>query len=551
MLRDVFYYKTKPNVHPREKFAVSLDDARQQCSTEHFWIINESCDYQNFDWDWDFEFLPDEDVWTESHNNVWPSQHQKDSGTWLCPKEKSDIIVYRADVDAVNRKNKKTSHWVMLDLIDESKFDFSWHPDPVSPPYIYKWGCKFFSAQLKHVLEYHVPGATQVKYMDQVVELAPELDKWVISQPIDTAKFDLSWRPNPNDPPYIYVWGNKYIDGKLKSTIEYHATGAVDRKYIPNLVEVLPEWDKWDIVVPVDKSSFDFTWRPDPREPNLIYVFGNKQHEGNIMPTIEYRMPGATERKYLDIQKAKLAPQPKRFEHLENSYGIDYSWVPDPTSPPYIYAWGNQWNKAADKISIQYVVEGATEYMYMDACATRKPCLENWSIPEGIDYKNFDYSWEPSPADPAFIYEFGTQWQKTGGPRYHVEGATEVKYMDIQKVKKLVDMTNWTIPNNIDVKDFDFSWHPDATSPPYIYNFPTQWALSGGPVYTVPGATEAKYAEDQSAKALPDRTNWEIPEYIDDTTFDFSWHPYVEDQPYVYQFGTQWQKTGGIRYITP
>ena len=44
MLRDVFYYGNKPNVHPRERFADSLEDAREKCTTEHFWIINEFCD---------------------------------------------------------------------------------------------------------------------------------------------------------------------------------------------------------------------------------------------------------------------------------------------------------------------------------------------------------------------------------------------------------------------------------------------------------------------------------------------------------------------------
>ena len=81
MLRDVFYYGEKPNVHPRERHAESLAHAREMCTTSHFWIINEHCDYKNFDWDWDFDFLPDEDVWAEDHNNVWPSTYQKDSGT--------------------------------------------------------------------------------------------------------------------------------------------------------------------------------------------------------------------------------------------------------------------------------------------------------------------------------------------------------------------------------------------------------------------------------------------------------------------------------------
>ena len=196
------------------------------------------------DRDFDFEFLADEDVWAEDHNNVWPSQHQKDSGTWLCPKEYSDLIIYRADVEPVRRKNVKTDIWVELDTIDQTKFDFSWHPDPTDPPYIYKWGSKFAPVQLKTVLEYHTPDATQVKYMDSIVELLPN-DYWVEVQKIDKDYFDMSWRPDPMDPPFIYIWGNKYIDGKLRSTLEYHVPGATDKKYMPELLRVLPEWDKW------------------------------------------------------------------------------------------------------------------------------------------------------------------------------------------------------------------------------------------------------------------------------------------------------------------
>ena len=125
MLRDVFYYGKKPNVHPREKFAKNLADARNQAITEHFWIISEYCDYTEFDWDFDFEFLPDEDVWAQDHNNVWPSKHQKDSGTWLCSKKQSDIIIYRNDVDPLGRKNEINEHWVILKDIDIDSFDFS------------------------------------------------------------------------------------------------------------------------------------------------------------------------------------------------------------------------------------------------------------------------------------------------------------------------------------------------------------------------------------------------------------------------------------------
>jgi hypothetical protein len=178
--------------------------------------------------------------------------------------------------------------------------------------------------------------------------------------------------------------------------------------------------------------------------------------------------------------------------------------------------------------------------------------MENWVTPDNVDQDSFDYSWEPNPKEPAMIHEFATQWQKTGGPCYIVEGATSKKYEDVIKAKVLPTKENWKTPQNILCDSFDFSWHPDATSPPYIYHFATQWALSGGPIYMTPGAEEVKYIDDQTAKALPCKDNWEYdPKLIDENEFDFSWHPYVEDQPYIYQFGTQWQKTGGPRYITP
>ena len=495
MLRDVFYYGNKPNVHPREKFAASLEDARQQCTTEHFWIINEFCDYQGFDWDFDYEFLPNEDVWAEEHNNVWPSQHQKDSGTWLCPSNYSEVIIYRADVEPIKRKSIRNKNWVLLDLIDEIKFDFSWHPDPTDPPYIYKWGCKYFPVELQACLEYHVPNATNVKYMYSIVELLPQLERWKEIQPVDKTRFDLSWRPSPLDPPMNYVWGNKYIDGTLRSTLEYHMPNATEIKYMPDLLPILPEWDKWVEVQAVDKTKFDFTWRPDPREPAYIYTWGNKYIDGELIPTLEYYCEDAIERKY----------------------------------------------------------------MSNDVCVL--PEFNKWVIPSNIDDSSFDYTWRPDPREPDFIYQFGTQWQKTGGPRYVVDGATEIKYVDIQKAKRLPNKNNFNILDNNVIADFDYSWHHDETDEPYIYVFgnnqysaevmPTIEYIPINAIKLASGKPigQLKYVTDIVATLGENKTNWIIPDNVDTTGFDFSWVPNPHDGGYIYQFGTQWQKTGGPKYI--
>jgi len=497
MLRDVFYYGEKPNVHPREKFAIDFADARRQCTTEHFWIINEYCDYTNFDWDFDFDFLPDEEVWTGSHNNVWPSQFQKDSGTWLCPEEHSDTLIYRADVAPVVRKNIKNDNWVLLDNINENKFHFGWHPDPHDPPYIYKWGSNLYPVEIKAYLEYHVKGATQVKYMTEVVELLPEWDKWVEVQHVDKELFDFSWRPDPREPAYIYTWGNKYIDATLKPTLEYHCEGATQRKYMDNNVAVLPEWDKWIIPETIDKSSFDFSWKPDP------------------------------------------------------------------TSPPYIYQFDTTYNRANGP---KYIVEGATDIKYMDQPVAKvKPNMTHWTVPTGLDTTNFDFSWHPDVNDEPLIYQFGTQWQKTNGPVYTTPGSTtetNIKYMDLFTATRLADKTNWIIPAGFDETKFDFSWHPDSTSPPYIYQFGTLLEdvhLQDGPKYVTPGNDgqvvllenvilsnqKIQYPQyyiettlDRLIEQHKDEIFWALRKNIDYSKFDFDWKPTKEQAFNINTFGS-------------
>lgn len=488
MLRDVFYYGLKPNVHPREKPAINLEDARQQSTTEHFWIINEFCDYSNFDWDFDFDFLPDNEVWTQDHINVWPSQHCKDSDTWLCPKTFSDTFIYRENVDVIKRKSIRTDNWVINEKINEQLFDFSWHPDPTSPAYIYKWGCRFYPSTYKAVIEYHVKGATNVKHMDKMVEL-------------------------------------------------------------------LPDWEKWHILHDIDKNSFDFTWRPDPSSPPYIYVWGNQHYSGEIMPTVEYHVDGALERKYIDkIWHAKLLPQPNKFEVYEALVDFDYTWVPDPTSPPYIYIWGNQWNKPEDKASVIFRVDGATEYKYIDKHVTRLTDKSNWIIPNKIDDAGFDYSWEPNPNDPPYIYVFGTQHQKTGGPKYVVDKATEFKYMSFMQVKNLPDINKFTAIPDIDVIQFDYSWHPDENEQPYIYVFGNEHydaEIMPTLKYVVDGATDIKYINTVKAKIAIKSERWKANDNIDLRKFNFDWIPNPKDPLYIYEFGTQHQKTGGPRYIVP
>jgi hypothetical protein len=178
--------------------------------------------------------------------------------------------------------------------------------------------------------------------------------------------------------------------------------------------------------------------------------------------------------------------------------------------------------------------------------------VDYWEIPNNIDTSTFDFDWRPHPWEPPYIHQFGTKYRRMDGPRLVVYGATEIKYETEQIADKLVDDTfEWEIPQNIDRDSFDFTWLPDMFDEPFTHQFPSQHQHDGGPRLIVNGATKIKYENCQVAKAIPIMSNWEIPPNINCDKFDFSWHPQKTERPYVYQFGTQHQRTGGPRYIQP
>ena len=575
--------------------------------------------------------------------------------------------------------------WVKIQEIDQNKFDLTWRPDPREPPFIYVWGNKFNPVELETALEYHCPGATEIKYMTDVVEVLPETDRWSEVQPVDKSSFDFTWRPDPREPPYIYQFGTQHqktggprytvpgaTDVKYIATLKavalpdktnwtipdnidvtafdfswhpddtssenyiycfstqwalsggprYSEPGALQKKYIETITSIaLPSKENWEIpdnidadtfdfswhpyteddpyiyqfgtqhqktggpryitpgvdensaikyidtriikatAVPQNKSpnwvliddmivqDFDFSWHPDDTDDAYIHVFGNQWNPAEVEPTIEYHVQGSTQRKYVNSQIVVLKGDPERFTNTEFIIEFDYSWRPNPKDTEYIHQFGTQWGISGGP---RLAAADATEIKYVEYPVSKiKVNKANWVIPSNISTSDFDFSWHPHVEDKPYIYQFGTQWAKTGGPAYIVPGATEVKYIDILKAEMLPNISLWVVPSNLAKDSFDFSWHPDSTDAPFIYQFSTQWALSGGPKLIVGNATEVKYVEYPISRVIPSKEHWTIPDSIDADSFDFSWHPYVEDQPYIYQFGTQWQKTGGPVYNTP
>jgi hypothetical protein len=527
---DVFYSGIKPNLFPHEREAKDIDQARELSTTRYFWWVSYLSNYT------DFDFLFEPVPWESQYTHTWPSQHHDYSGTFLVPK--TGAIEYKFHNDIIPNK-EDLKNYTHLDNID---FDYTWHPHPMDPPYIYVFGNQWYPANIMSTVEYHVVGATERKFMTAPRAQLRErhTNHW---HTLHDCEFDYSWVPDPGDPPYIYVFGNQWWPATKMPTVEYHVPGATERKYMPypraQLLENRLPWS-----VPKGIESFDYSWVPDPGDPPLIYQFGTQwQKTGGP----RYVVPGAIEIKYVPIPRAITNLVDMTNWLIPNDVtDFDYTWHPDDRDPPYIYQFGTQHQQTGGP---KYRVPGATEVKYVPTPRARRTAVDDrWTIPENTNQEAFDWTWHPDDRDPPYCYQFGTQWNRAGGPEYTVPGATEVKYVTAQVARMLPTDRNWKIPAGIDINSFDFSWTPDTTEQPYIYQFGTQWQKTGGPRYIEPGATEVKYIIEPRAIKTATDDCWVIPEGANVDTFDWTWHPDATEQPYIYQFGTQHQRTGGPKY---
>jgi hypothetical protein len=174
-----------------------------------------------------------------------------------------------------------------------------------------------------------------------------------------------------------------------------------------------------------------------------------------------------------------------------------------------------------------------------------------WIVTYLADYSGWDWLWEPVPWQSHQQHAWASQWQKDSGtylvPKH---GGADVNYHAAPIITRLPAEGNWTMPHR-SIEAWDTSWHPDPTEPPMVYQFGTQHQKSGGPVYTVPGGQDIKYVTAPRATVTSRDDCWLVPPGVDVNSFDWTWHPDTTEQPYIYEFGTQHQRTGGPKYVVP
>ena len=377
---DVFYSGIKPNLFVHEQAVDSIEQAQELSKTRYFWWINYLSDYSNFDFS--FEPVP----WEAQYTHTWPSQHFEYSGTFLVPK--LGPIEYKFHQEVIPNKELKKNY---IELTNNIDFDFTWHPHPFDPPFIYVFGNQWYPANKMPTVEYHVPGAIERKYMIRPqAQLQEQHNKqWHI---LIDCEFDYSWVPDPDDPPYIYVFGNQWHRAEVMPTVEYHVDGATERKFMPYpRAKLLANRTLWSVPNGIDESEIDFSWVPDPGSPAYIYQFAT-QHQRTGGP--KYCMPGAVDVKYIDqikVRTDRVATALYEIDHLDGNSGQ----IPNTTKQVrYFDNYLDTLKRIANGVSDEH------EFI--------------WICSSVCDYTNFDFTWHPEQWQATMLHVFPSEGEKFG-----------------------------------------------------------------------------------------------------------------------------------------
>jgi len=241
---DVFYYGLKPNLFAHEQPADSLEDAADKSRTRFYWYVNGSNDYTGFD----FNFVPP--PWEETHVHVFPSQWQRNGGVYLANKDTAHLRQWNFHDSPEVKRLVDMSKWIIPANIDDTEFDYSWHPDEIELDYEYHFPTEWQgeggpiyrgTAGVKYQCSQSVrTGTTQIFYMDFLNKESQEQFKRL--QEI-------------------------YTDIKLTRYVDSHLNVF---KRIVNLATTEFVWITSSFC---DYTKFDFTWHPAAAQREMIHVF--------------------------------------------------------------------------------------------------------------------------------------------------------------------------------------------------------------------------------------------------------------------------------------
>jgi hypothetical protein len=244
---DIFYSGPKPNLFVHEQPARDIAHARSLSRTRFFWWVNYLTDYTGFD------FLFEPVPWQSSYQHAWPSQWQRDSGTYLVPVAGTDQIYYNTDQTLTRLSTR--DNWIVPDTCDTDTFDFSWHPDYSEPDYRYQFGTQHQRTGGPQYIK-NKDNTAGIKFVDQIQA---------------SAKSDTT--------PIVEIDHLDNNAGQIKDTVR---TVRYFDNYLDTLTRIANTTDHeyvWICSSVCDYSAFDFSWHPEQWQATMLHIFASDNNK--------------------------------------------------------------------------------------------------------------------------------------------------------------------------------------------------------------------------------------------------------------------------------
>jgi hypothetical protein len=240
---DIFYSGPKPNLFAHEQPARDIEHAKQLSRTRLFWWVNYLTDYTGFD------FLFEPVPWQAAYTHAWPSQWQRDAGTYLVPVAGNSQVYYNTNITLTRLSTQ--DNWSIPATCDTDKFDFSWHPDYTEPDYIYQFGTQHQRTGGPQYVR-NKDNNAGIKFVDQIKA---------------NVKSDTT--------PIIEINHLDNNTGQIKDTIKI--VRYFDN-YLDTLTRIANTTDHeyvWICSSICDYTNFDFSWHPDQWQATMLHVFAS------------------------------------------------------------------------------------------------------------------------------------------------------------------------------------------------------------------------------------------------------------------------------------
>ena len=370
-----------------------MEDAAHKSRTRLYWYIYGGNDYTNFDFDW--RPAP----WDQDFIHVFPSQWQRDGGVYLINPQTVHARQWKFQTGQCISRNPCREHWTVPDNIDETSVDFSWHPDPLDPPYIYHFPSEW---QASSGLMYSVPGATEVRFEDTMPgeSLTKVLDIFFVDHHNNqsAARWERLFARYPHAQKIRFA--NSQLD-----TIRRCCNRSSTNRF-------------WVVSSECVYDDFDFAWHPESWQRSMTHVFGS-----------QWQKWSAT---FL-INRAEFERHSSWARSLEEFPNLNFVQdqpvvIPNDLYDIYYVDHGNTESQSQLKrLREDHPEIKSTRFVdnYLDTLKRIMATAETkhvWVVSSICDYSVFDFSWQPEPWQAEMIHVFASNSEKRGDTFYiHVE----------------------------------------------------------------------------------------------------------------------------------